>query len=121
MSVAGAARFLHALGLQPRLVEMTKWGETEDNKSGKMQPVDSPTLSFRAQSRNLTALPGRPRRRKKQASRDVTRLAVKDALRRRGAPEWIRTIGTRRRRSVLYPTELQVHVAGGNAARFLCF
>ena len=113
--------FARVLGRKLRFGRNDKRGETADNKSGKMQPVDSPALSFRAQSRNLTALPGRPRRRKRQASRVVTRLAAKGALRRRGAPEWIRTIGTRRRRSVLYPTELQVHVSGGNAARFFVF
>ena len=66
LSVAVAPRFLHALGLQPRLVEMTKGG----NAGGRPPPplsfqlnrgirVDLPAPSFRAQSRNLTIKPGR--------------------------------------------------------------
>ena len=66
MSVAVAPRFLHALGFQPRLVEMTKGG----NAGGRPPPplsfqlnrgirVDLPAPSFRAQSRNLTIKPGR--------------------------------------------------------------
>ena len=51
--------FARVLGRKLRFGRNDKRGEKADDKSGKTQSVDSPSPSFRAQSRNLTIKRGR--------------------------------------------------------------